>query len=123
MKYYAKIISLNKDIEEEVILSFGECEICCFINDFPTSLRVGDIHLVELGFMFLNSVKIKPSKDRNTLLKQQGNTFSYEMNGYLVGDRLFLSNLVFQDDLLYECSYLENEYVKVYPDRITVSFL
>ncbi|CDG19383.1 hypothetical protein [Xenorhabdus doucetiae] len=123
MKYYAKIISLNENIEEEVTLSFGEHEICCFINEFPRLLRVGDIHLVELGLVFLDDVKVEPSKDKNATLKQQGNTFSYEMNGYLVEDKLFLSNLVFQDDILYEYSYLENGYVKIYPDRITVFFL
>ncbi|CDL86438.1 hypothetical protein [Xenorhabdus cabanillasii] len=123
MKYYAKIVSLNENIEEEVTLSFGEYEICCFINDFPASLQVGDTHLVELGFMFLDDVRIEPSKNKNMSLKQQGNTFSYEINGYLVEDKIFLSNLVFQDELLYEYSYLENEYIKVYPDRITVSFL
>ncbi|MDC9595267.1 hypothetical protein [Xenorhabdus sp. IM139775] len=123
MKYYAKIISLNENIEEEATLSFGEYEICCFINDFPTSLQVGNTYLVELGFMFLDDVKIEPSKEKSISLKQQGNTFSYEMNGYLVEDKLFLSNLVFQDELLYEYSYLENEYIKIYPDRITVSFL
>lgn len=123
MKYYAKIISLNEYIEEEVTLSFGEYEICCFINEFTASLRVDDTHLVELGLMFLDNVKIEPSKDKNTSIKQQKNTFSYEINGYLVEDKIFLSNLVFQDELLCEYSYLENEYVKIYPDRITVSFL
>ncbi|EST59261.1 hypothetical protein K151_732 [Proteus hauseri ZMd44] len=73
--------------------------------------------------MFLDNVKIEPSKDKNTSIKQQKNTFSYEINGYLVEDKIFLSNLVFQDELLCEYSYLENEYVKIYPDRITVSFL
>ncbi|WP_180297525.1 hypothetical protein [Snodgrassella alvi] len=38
MKYYAKIISLNDDIEEEVVLSLGEKEICCFINSAPYAL-------------------------------------------------------------------------------------
>ncbi|WP_426578162.1 hypothetical protein ACP179_10360 [Xenorhabdus stockiae] len=123
MKYYAKVIALNEHIEEEVVLSFGEQIICCFINEFKEQLYVGHTYLVELGLMFLDEEKIEISKNKNFSLQKIDNTFSYEINGYLFENKIIMSNLTFEDDILYNHSYFENEYVKIHTDRITVDFI
>ncbi|WP_340610058.1 hypothetical protein [Xenorhabdus bharatensis] len=123
MKYYAKVISLNEHIEEEVVLSFGEQEICCFVNEFKEPLYIGNTYLVELGLMFLDEIKIETSKNKQFSLQNINNTFAYEINGYLFENKIIMSNLIFEEDILYSHSYFENEYVKIYTDRITVEFI
>ena len=123
MKYYAKLVSLNEDVEEEAIFSFGEYNICCFIDYSPIKLEIGNIYLIDLGVRFLDDELIEQSNNRKYSLKRKGNSFQYEMNGYLFEDNFILSNLIFQDELFYDYSYLENVFVKIQPDRITVSII
>lgn len=123
MKYYAKLVSLSEDVEEEAIFSFGEYNICCFIDYSPIKLDIGNIYLIDLGVRFLDDELIEQSNNREYSLKRKGNSFQYEMNGYLFEDNFILSNLILRDELFYDYSYLENGFVKIQPDRITVSII
>lgn len=123
MKYYAKLISLSEDVEEEAVFSLGEYNICCFVNYSPIKLDIGSIYLIELGLIFFDDELIEHSNESEYFLKRKGNSFKYEMNGYLFENNFILSNLVFQDDLFYDYSYLENKFVNLQADRITVSII
>ena len=123
MKYYAKLVSLSEDVEEEAIFSFGEYNICCFIDYSPIKIDIGDIYLIDVGVMFIDNELIEKSNNSEYSLKRKENSFQYEMNGYLFEDNFILSNLIFQDELFYDYSYLENGFVKIQPDRITVSIV
>ncbi len=46
MKYYAKVIEINDNIDEEVLLSFSEINIYCFIASRPYEIIKGNIYLV-----------------------------------------------------------------------------
>ena len=123
MKYYAKLVSLSEDVEEEAIFSFGEYNICCFIDYSPIKIDIGDIYLIDVGVRFIDNELIEKSNNSEYSLKRKENSFQYEMNGYLFEDNFILSNLIFQDELFYDYSYLENGFVKIQPDRITVSIV
>ncbi|HED3891636.1 TPA: hypothetical protein R4229_004072 [Morganella morganii] len=120
MKYYAKVISLNPDIEEEVTISLGEIVFTCFICDINSSIKLNEVYLVELELEIFDEVKVELSTD--ILPKQIGETFAYELSGYLLENKIIISNVILQDDLLYEASFYENKYVKIYVDRINISF-
>lgn len=120
MKYYAKIISLNPNVEEEVTIALGEIELTCFINELDSSIKLGEVYLVELELEFLDEINAELAID--TLPKQIGKSFAYELSGYLLENKIITSNVIFQNDLLYEISFYENKYVKIYVDRINVSF-
>jgi len=123
MKYYAKLISIDENVEEEVIFAFGEYNICCFIDYSPVPLRVGNIYLVELGLWFNDDMQIETSKDKHFFIKRERNTFQHIINGYLFEDKLVLSNLIFEDELFYDFSYFEKDFITIKPDRITVSII
>ena len=123
MKYYAKLISINENVEEEVIFAFGEYNICCFVDFSSVPLRVGNIYLVELGLWFNDDMQIEASKDKYFFIKREGETFEYIINGYLFEDKLILSNLIFQDESFYDFPYFENDFITLRSDRMTVSII
>jgi|GEM_PF-3094391 len=124
MKYYAKLISLGNDLEEEAILSLGEKEICCFIDSAPYPLIEGDIYLVEMSLSFLDDELLSEVDSEQLSLNRIDETFSYEIIGFLSNDKLITDGIVFQDTLfLEEFSFLNSKYVILKPDRISISFL
>lgn len=124
MKYYAKLISLNNDIEEEAFLSLGEKEIYCFIDSAPYPLIEGDIYLVEINMTFLDEEQLSEAGSVDLSFDRIGETFSYEIVGFLSGDTLITDGIIFHDELFTEeFSFLNSKYVSLQPDRISVSFL
>ena len=123
MKYYAKLIFVNEDVEEEVIFAFGEYNICCFVDYSSVPLHVGNIYLVELGLWFNDDIQIEASKDKHFFIKRERETFKHIINGYLFEDKLILSNLIFQDESFYDFSYFENDFITLRSDRMTVSII
>ncbi|ELN2737005.1 hypothetical protein [Pluralibacter gergoviae] len=124
MKYYAKLVSLNDDIEEEAVLSLGEKEICCFIDSAPYPLIEGDIYLVEINVSFLDEEELSEAGSVNLSFDRVGETFSYEIVGFLSGDTLITDGIIFRDEFFAEeFSFLNSKYVALKPDRISVSFL
>lgn len=123
MKYFAKVISLNNEFEEEVVLSFGEVELLCFINDCDYEISEGNIYLVDVGMTFLDSVSTVLSLNEIFEIKRINNSFSHEVSGFLSGHDFFSENIVFQDNLFKEDVPYDNQYITIYPDRISVSFL
>ncbi|MEX2951068.1 hypothetical protein [Serratia fonticola] len=123
MKYYAKVISLDEDIEELVVLSLGEKEICCFIDHCEHPINEGGIYLVDMDLTFLDDELIELSDSNVYSLKRKGNGFSYFINGFLIDDTIYVDGIAFKSDSFSESSYLSNSYIRVDPDRISVSFL
>lgn len=122
MKYFARVVALNPYVEEEITLSLGEYEICCFINE-PHLIKIGQCYLFELTLMFFNDIEINVSNHPIMSLTQVENTFSYQLTGMLFDNKLIVANLVFEDDLFYHYSYFENQYITVTVDRIDVEFI
>lgn len=124
MKYYAKVIETNDDIDEEVLLSFGEINIYCFIVSCPYEIIKGNVYLVEIELSFLDSEIIEPQSESDLSIIRQGDGFSYEIRGFKIDDKIIVNGLAFMDDLYtQEYGYINHEYVLIKPDRISVSFL
>lgn len=124
MKYYAKVIEINDDIDEEVLLSFGENDIYCFIASCPYEIIKGNVYLVEVELSFFDSEVIEPQSESDLSIIRQGDDFSYEIRGFKIDNKIITNGLVFSDGLyIQEYGYINHEYVLIKPDRISVSFL
>lgn len=124
MKYYAKVIELNNDIDEEVLLSFGELELNCFITSCPYKINVGDIYLVNIDLTFLDSEVIKHQCSNEFALDRLEDSFSYEVKGFKINDKIIVNSLTFCDEIYArEFEYINLEFISMKPDRISVEFL
>lgn len=121
MKYYAKVIALNPDIEEEVTISLGEIVLTCFISELSRPIQLNSVYLVTLELEIFDEISAELSTD--SVPKQIESSFAYELNGYLFENKLIVCNTILQHDLLYDLSFYENKYVRIYVDRINISFL
>lgn len=84
---------------------------------------IGEVYLVELVLMFFDDIEIKLSNDHDMSLTQIGNSFAYQLNGKLLDNKFIVTNLVFEDDLFYQYSYTENQFVMLKSDRINVEII
>ncbi|EOC3062801.1 hypothetical protein ACINJI_004530 [Cronobacter dublinensis] len=124
MKYYAKVIGVNNDVDEEVLLCFGEVSICCFIAHCPYEIIKGNIYLVEVELSFLDDETIETQPKGDLSITRQGDTFGYEIRGFKIDDKVFANGIVFSDEIYnQEFAYINHEYVLIKPDRVSVSFL
>jgi len=83
MKLYAKLVKIGKEIEEEIVLSFGEAELTCFASYAPNELCEGNVYLVELDLFFINDIVIEEANEKKLEIIQIGNGFKYEMHGFI----------------------------------------
>ncbi|WP_297196673.1 hypothetical protein [uncultured Pluralibacter sp.] len=124
MKCYARLISLNDDIEEEAVISLGDREIYCFIDSAPYPLIEGVIYLVDIGLSFLDEELLSETEDAHLSLRRISDTFSYEIVGFLSNNQLITDGVIFQDEIFLEgFSFLNSKYVALKPNRINISFL
>ncbi|EKS1847262.1 hypothetical protein SMY34_004105 [Cronobacter muytjensii] len=124
MKYYAKVIEINNDVDEEVLLCFGEVSIYCFITHCPYEIIKGNIYLVEVELSFLDDETIETQPEGELSITRQGDTFGYEITGFKIDDKIFANGIIFSDEIYnQEYGYINHEYVLIKPDRVSVSFL
>ncbi|MGM0936106.1 MAG: hypothetical protein ACQEWL_05745 [Pseudomonadota bacterium] len=112
MKYYAKVIALNPDIEEEVTISLGEIVLTCFISELSRPIQLNSVYLVTLELEIFDEISAELSTD--SVPKQIESSFAYELNGYLFENKLIVCNTILQHDLLYYIQYYNMIYCMSY---------
>lgn len=125
VSYRAKVIRLNDNVEEEVLLQIGEWKIPCFAGICPYRICEGMEYLVDLSLLVLDEYEVKelPSGSSPAILSD-GEGFGAELIGKINGNRLCVGELEFEDDiLLSDYGYLDGKSVSVRADRIDVEFL
>lgn len=125
MHYSAKILRLNEDVEEEVVLVINGLELVCFVNMLPHGAKEGQSYQVELIPMVFNEYSVHElNGDVLPSIIQVNNSFSYIAVGKLSGNRLNAGGVVFEDDfLLSDFGHLEGKIISWKVDRIDVEFL
>lgn len=124
MKYYAKVLEIHSDIDEEVLLCCGEIDLYCFISSYPYKITAGKTYPVNISLSFLDAEVVEPQLRADLSATRQGDSFSYEIRGFKVNDKIFINGLAFCDEIyMREYSYINHEYIVMRPDRISVSFL
>jgi len=122
MKYLVLLKKLNPLIEEEVTICTNDITLTGFSSVCPYPVEEGKNYEVELGLTILDEIKIKKLEKLSKEVSQISDGFAYLIRGELDGNRL-KSNILFEEDFLFEYSHFDGEYIELYVDRISVEFL
>jgi len=124
MIYQAKVLRLNENDEEEVMLQIGNTELTCFSSSYSCEKKVGSSYPVELNLLVLDDYVVeKLPDDSEPSLVRIGDTFAYVITGRLNGRCLESGELTFEDDmLLTDFGYLDRKMVALKVDRIDADF-
>lgn len=124
-KYYALVLALDDNIEEEVTLSVVGYEITCFAGICPYEIYVGKKYPVLFNFEIFNSYKVEELENESVGFERIGDTFAYWIKGRLDIDRGVIDcGIRFEDEfLLPDYGYLDGKFIRLKVDRIDVEFL
>lgn len=125
MVYNAKLLRVNTDIEEEVLLQIGGWEILCFAGVCPFPIFEGQEYSVALSFVVFDDYEVRESSpDLQPSIRRTESGFAAELIGRLSGSRLSVGPIDFEDNvLLRDYGYLDGKLVQVRVDRIGAEFL
>ncbi len=121
-KYKVQIKSLNKDIEEEVVLELNGVELTCHASYCPYKLGVNEFYEVEFEGVVFDDYLVEESRTQKTELRQHGDSYQYSAYGKLVRNVLHSVIEIEDDELLSDYGYLDGKYVRMNIDRLDVSF-
>jgi hypothetical protein len=121
MKYQARVVRLNEDIEEEVVVVVGQHELTCFANVCPYHIKAGDTYSVSLSLWAVDGLELCVTTGEKAIARI-GSGFKYGVTGVL-HKAMLDAGIQFVDDLFaQEYAYLSGSTVFVEVDRIEVAF-
>ncbi|GAA0110537.1 MULTISPECIES: hypothetical protein [Clostridium] len=123
MKYVAFIKQVNCDIEEEVTIKIGDIVLTGFANICPYPIEEERSYPVSIGFTILDEFEIVEQQEQKKQFSRIGNTFVYEISGLLTEQGLLDANILIEDEVFEDYSYMYGKYVKFKVDRISLEFL
>ncbi|MGX7150186.1 hypothetical protein [Enterococcus ureasiticus] len=126
MKYKAKIISENPDIEEEVRIEIEGIELLCFVEEYKCPIEIGKLYDIELDIVIFDDLEIEKSDLKIKELVQQGDSFSYYIHGiFYPADQIIDAgiDIDLENEDFSDFWYLEKQFVKMRVDRINVNIL
>ncbi len=81
MRYEAKIISENPNIEEELKIKIKDIELLCFVEEYKCSVEVGQEYIVELETVVFDDLDIEKSTLQAKEITQVADSFAYFIRG------------------------------------------
>lgn len=125
MIYFAEVVRLNNDVEEEVVLRINGVDITCFASVCPFPIDERATYRVALTpFVFDGYSVCEVSGESLPSLVRVSSGFAYEVVGKLTGNKLDAGCIVLEDDvLLSEYGYLDGKMVAWKVDRIDAEFI
>lgn len=122
MKYTAKIIEYNQDLEFILRIKVNSQILEVFSSSIPSFIDLEKNYLVFLEATIFDDYVVEEVHCPHQI-KQINNSLSYEIIGYLSEGKLDSSGLIFEDDILNrDFFYLDNTKVKWTVDRINATF-
>lgn len=123
MDIKATVISIDKDIEEQVTLVVNDIQVTCFAGVCPYEIQVGDEYLVAFEMNVFDDYSVNQLDSQKKHVRQIENGFAYLLSGRLDGNTVHCG-IPFEDDvLLSDFGYLDGQFVSFQVDRIDVEFL
>ena len=121
--YTAKVIALNKNIEEEAIISINNVEFTTFISYIPYNIEIGEEYPVDIT-LFGDILEIRENIDKKIEITRVNETFRYIIQGYLFENgQLDIGFIIEDNELFWDYPYLYGKYVIFTVDRINSEFL
>ncbi|NRT73834.1 hypothetical protein [Clostridium beijerinckii] len=123
MKYLALIKKINCDIEEEVTVKIGDVILTGFANICPYPIEEDKSYPISISFTILDEFEIVEQQGQEKQFSRIGDTFAYEISGLLTEQGLLDANIIIEDEVFEDYSYIYGKYVKFKVDRISLEFL
>lgn len=124
MRYTAKVMGLDEDIEEAVLLSIDGIVLNCFASVCPYQLQIGAEYHVQLHTTIFNGCDIAPVDDGEShAAVNYIDAFSYVFVGLLSKGRLIADRIILDDAVLLDFESFEGSTVRFKVDRLDVWFL
>jgi hypothetical protein len=125
MKYTATIVSLGKEIGEEIVFLINENTLSCFVNVQPAGLKPGFLCTVTLDAMVFDEYEMnQTTESTKPSIIRIGESFSYISKGVLKGNSLKIKNVEFEDEVfMKEFPYLDGKMVSWKIDRLDAEIL
>lgn len=126
MKYEAKIISENPDIEEELKIKIKDIELLCFVEEYRCSVEVGQEYIVDLEIVVFDDLDIEKSTVQAREMTQQADSFAYCIRGVFNPSNKKIDSGIdidLADEDISGFLYLENQFVELNIDRFNIDII
>ena len=127
MKYLVKIESLNKIIEEEVVVNVNGQLLRCFMSYLDDIvIEVGNEYYANIEYEIYNDLSIEEVNEDLKNIQCVNESFSYDIIGKLNVDECKLESTIdiaIDEEDIYEFGYYDNKYIKFRVDRFNIEFI
>lgn len=123
LKYQAKLLQLDEDIEEWGRFLINGIELVCFIDYVQCKLEIGKSYSVELDYQIFDEYLIDlVEENANMGFIHINDTFQYDLFGVFRGNIFSVQSIDFIDDyLLSNFTYLENKIIHLSVNRLDIA--
>lgn len=122
--YKAKLLQLSETFGEEVAIEINGMNIIGFIEGCPYRIIPGNVYPINLSLTILDDPNIIVLSEPKQAIEHIKGKFSYIIYGKVIKNAIeTVNNIVIEDDFFSQNSYLEEKYIKLNVDRISIEFL
>lgn len=121
--FQAKLISIDKNIEELVILEINDVRLNCFLAICPYKIVEGNTYLVELEFYVSDELKYWEATTGEQSITCIDDSFQYQLSGYYEDSTFDFGISVTDKELFLDEEIKNGSFVTIEVDRIDVEFL
>ena len=122
MENIAKIINLDDNVEEEVLIKINGVDLVAFITYSPYLIEIDHEYSVEI-VLFADDVDIKENNQEEKCLVRDGETFAYTVKGFLNQMGQLDVGFLIEDEIFDDYEYLYEKYITLKVDRIDLEFV
>ncbi|HBD0747973.1 TPA: hypothetical protein KG937_002761 [Listeria monocytogenes] len=126
MRYEAKIISENPNIEEELKIKIKDIELLCFVEEYKCSVEIGQEYIVELEMVVFDDLDIEKSTLQAKEITQLADSFAYFIRGVFHPSSKKIDSGIevdLADEDISDFWYLENQFVPLNVDRFNIDVI
>jgi hypothetical protein len=124
--YQAKVVGLDPQIEEAVLVEINGSRVLAFANIMPFEVYIGNEYKVHLELKILDEISINKVNYEEKNIKQIDNSFTHSICGILDIDKAIIDagiELEIDKEFLFEYGYLHEQYVQLLVDRVAIEFI
>jgi hypothetical protein len=124
--YQAKVVGLDPQIEEAVLVEINGSRVLAFANIMPFEVYIGNEYKVHLELKILDEISINKVNYEEKNIKQIDNSFTHSICGILDIDKAIIDagiELEIDKEFLFDYGYLHEQYVQLLVDRVAIEFI
>ncbi|WP_088809437.1 MULTISPECIES: hypothetical protein [Listeria] len=122
MIYRAEVLKTSTVVEEEVVARIKGVEFTGFIAYAPYQVQENKDYLLEPSLFLVDDPKIFENDANEKTLVRKGDTFSYQVKGYLTHEGMLDIGFIIDDEILKDYGHFFGRYISFQVDRIDLDF-